>query len=62
MLEKKEQHVICIDDVIGKELLVLEVRKAREQNMTHLRDFGVYEKADEREATAQNQVTPVDTK
>ena len=38
------------------------MRKAREQELKHLRDFGVCEKVDEREAIAHYQVTPVDTR
>ena len=56
-LEKTEQHVIFIDDVTWHE-----VRRAREQELKYLRDFGVYEEVDEREAIAHYQVTPVDTK
>ena len=52
---------MCIDDVTGKELPWHAVRKAREQELKYLRDHRVYEKVDEREATAQYQVTPVDT-
>ena len=54
---KEEQHVIHIDDVKWHE-----VRRAREQELKYLRDFGVYEEVDEREAIAHYQVTPVDTK
>ena len=39
-----------------------EVRQAREQELKCLRDLGVYEKVDEREATAEYHVTPVHTK
>ena len=42
--------MICIDDVTGKDLPWHEVRKAREQELRCLRDLGVYEKVDEREA------------
>ena len=61
-IEEEEQNVMCIDDVTGNELPWHAVRKAREQQLKYLRDFGVYEKVDEREASAQYQVTPVDTK
>ena len=54
---KEEQHVIHIDDVKWHE-----TRRAREQELKYLRDFGVYEEVDEREAIAHYQVTPVDTK
>ena len=50
--EEGEGDVMCIDDVIGKELLWHGVRKAREQEWKYLRDFGVYENVDEREAIA----------
>ena len=46
----------------GKELPWSEVRHAREQESKSLRDLGVSVKVDEREAIAQYQVTPVDTK
>ena len=38
------------------------MRKAHEQELKYLRDFGVYEEVDELEDIAQYQVTPVDTK
>ena len=60
--EEEEQDVICIDDVTGKESPWHEVREAGEQDLNYLRDLGVHEKVDEREAIAQYQVTPVDTK
>ena len=44
--EKQEQDVICFDDITGKEL----------------RDLGVYEKVDEKEAVEKYGITPVDTK
>ena len=40
-VEQEDQLVLCIDDVTGKELAWSEVRQAREQELTHLRDFGV---------------------
>ena len=49
-------------DVTGKELSWHAVRKAREQESTYLGELAVCEKVDEREAIAQYQVTPVDTK
>ena len=49
-------------DVPAKELPWHRERKAREQELKYLRDLGVYEKVDEREAIAQYKVTPVDTK
>ena len=51
MWEKnKKQDVICFDDVTGKELPWHAVREAREQELKYLRDLGVYEKVDEKEA------------
>ena len=47
---------------LGKSCHGTQCRKAREQDLKYLRDLGVYEKIDEREATARYQVTPVDTK
>ena len=61
-MEEENQDVVCIDDVAGEELPWHAVRKAREQDLKYLRDLGVYEKIDEREASARYQVTPVDTK
>ena len=37
-MEEEEQDVICIDDVIGKELPWHAVRKAREQELKYLGD------------------------
>ena len=50
---EEDQRVLCIDDVTSTELPWNEVRQAREQELKLLRDFGVYEKVDEREANAQ---------
>ena len=61
-IEEGKQHVMCIDDVTGKELPWHEVRKARGQELKYLCDFRAYEKVDEREAIAQCHFTPVDTK
>ena len=60
--EEQEQDVICFDDVTGKELPWHAVRKARELELKYLRDFGVHEKVDEKEAVEKYGVTPVDTK
>ena len=60
--EKQEQYVICFDDITGKELPWHEVRKARELELKYLRDLGVYEKVDEKEAIEKYGITPVDTK
>ena len=46
----QEQGVICFDDITGKELPWHEVRKVRELELKYLRDLGVYEKVDEKEA------------
>ena len=46
----QEQDVVCFDDVTGKELPWGAVRKARELELKYLRDLGVYEKVDEKEA------------
>ena len=59
---KQEQDVICFDDVTGKELPWHEVRKARELELKYLRDLGVYQKVDEKEAVEKYGLTPVDTK
>ena len=59
---EEEADVICIIDVTSKELPWHEVRKAREQELKCFRDLRVFENVDEREAIAQYQVTPVDTK
>ena len=37
------------------------MRKARELELKYLRDLGVCEKIDEKEAVAQNRLTPVDS-
>ena len=60
--EKQEQYVICFDDITGKELPWLAVREARELELKYLRDLGVYEKVDEKEAVEKYGITPVDTK
>ena len=60
--EEQEQNVICFDDITGKELPWHAVRKARELKLKYLRDLGVFEKVDEKEAVAKYGVTPVDTK
>ena len=60
--EEQEQDVICFDDITGKELPWHAVRKARELVLKYLRDLGVDEKVDEKEAVAKYGITPVDTK
>ena len=60
--ERREQYVICIDDITGKELPWHAVRKARELELKYWRDLGVYEKVNEKEAVANYEITPVDTK
>ena len=58
----KEQDVVCFDDVTGKELPWSAVRKARELELKYLRDLGVYEKVDEKEAIEKYGITPIETK
>ena len=60
--EDAEEDVICFDDITGKEFPWHAVRKARELELKYLRDIGVYEKVDEKEAVAKYGITPVDTK
>ena len=48
--QEQEQDVICFDDITGKELPWHAVRKARELELKCLRDLGVYENVDEKEA------------
>ena len=60
--EEQEQDVLCIDDITGKEQPWRAVRKARELELKYLRDLGVYEKVDEKDAVAKYGITPVDTK
>ena len=60
--QEQEQDVTCFDDITGKELPWHAVRKARELELKYLRDLGVYEKVDEKEAVAKYGITPVDTK
>ena len=59
-MSKKDKNKI--DDITGKELPWRAVRKARELELKYLRDLGVYEKVDEKEAVAKYGITPVDTK
>ena len=40
-MEEEEQDVICIDDVIGKELPWRAEGKVREQELKYLRDLSV---------------------
>ena len=58
----EDQRVQCFEDITGEEPPWSAVRQAREQKLKYLRDLGVYEKVDERDAIARYQVTPVDTK
>ena len=60
--QEDERDVVCYDDVTGKELPWCAVRKARELELQYLRDLGVYEKVDEKEALKKYGVTPIDTK
>ena len=59
--EEQEQDVICFDDITSKELSWHAVHKTREQELKYLRDFGVYEKVDEKEAVAKYGIKWVDT-
>ena len=60
--EEEDQRAQCLDDITEKELSWSEVRQARDQELAYVRDLGVHEKVDEREAIETYQVTPVDTK
>ena len=60
--EEQEPDAICFDDITGKELPWHAVREARELELEYLRDLGVYEKVDEKEAVEKYGITPVDTK
>ena len=60
--ERGKSNVVCIDNITGKELPWHAVRKAREQELKYLRDLGLHEKVDEREASAKYQLTRIDTK
>ena len=51
-----------LDDITGKELPWQAVRKARELEQKYLRDLGMYENVDEKEAVEKYGITPVDTK
>ena len=57
--EEEDQRAQCIDDITNKVLPWSAVRQAGEQELIFLRDLGVYEKVDKREAIARYQVTPV---
>ena len=59
--EEQVQDVICFDDITGKELPWHAVRKAREFELKYLRDLGVHEKVDEKEAVEKYGITPVNT-
>ena len=59
---EEDQRASCIDDVSpAKALPQLAVRRYHEQELKCLREFGVYDNADDREAIAHYQDTPVDT-
>ena len=62
MGEGQEQDVVCFHDITGKELPWRAVRKARELELKYLRDLGVYEKVDEKEAVEKYGITLVATK
>ena len=59
---KSKTSLALIDDITGKELPWHAVREARELELKYLRDLGVYEKVDEKEAVEKYGPTPVDTK
>ena len=60
--EEQERDVTCFDDITGNDLPGHVVREARELELKYLRDLGVYEKVDEKEAVVKYGITPVDTK
>ena len=60
--QDREQDIVCFDDITGKELPWSAVRKARELELKYLRDLGVYEKVDEKEAIERYGITTIDTK
>ena len=60
--EQQNRRVQCVDDITSKEFPWSAVHQAREQASKYLRDLGMHEKADERDAVARYQVTPVDAK
>ena len=62
MEEEQEQDVTCFDDITCEELPWHAVRKARESELKYLRDPGVYEKVDEKEAVEKYGITPVEMK
>ena len=51
-----------VEEESGKELPWHAVRKARKMELQYLRDLGVYENVDEKEAVGKYGVTPIDTK
>ena len=61
-MDEENQDVVCVGDITQKEFPCHAVRKARAQELKFLRDLRVHEKVDEREAIAQYQLTPIDTK
>ena len=60
--EKQEQDVTCFDDITSKELPWHAVRETPKLELKYLRDVGVYEKVDEKDAVKKYGITPVDTK
>ena len=67
MQRNHEKHTMLADveeeqEQAGKELPWHAVRTTRELGLKYLRDLGVYEKVDEKEAVAKYGNTPVDTK
>ena len=59
---KDDQFIRCFDDITRQELPWYAVKQAPELELKYLRDHGVYEKVDEREAIAKYQLPTVDTK
>ena len=52
---EEDEVIKCFDDFTGKELPWQAVQEAREKKLMYLREFGVYEKFDERAAVAKIQ-------
>ena len=46
----EDKFVKCLDDITGRELPWQAVKQAREKELKYLRELGVYENDDEREA------------
>ena len=59
---KDDQFIRCFDDITRQKLSWCAVKQASELELKYLRDHGVYEKVDAREAIAKYQLPTVDTK